>query len=260
MKPLIIGKGQIGTTLGHMFGDVDYYDIKESTEEQVDKWYDDIHICFPYSPQFAQHVFDYIKRYSPQTCTIHATVMPGTTSEILKLLNEYDNENSCCVAYSPCRGRHGEDGQMETDFYYFLKFVGAPIKEHAEMCALNLISAGFKVRVVDTAEELELGKILQTTQSGVLIAMAQAFERYCKVVGVNYFDAMQLCDMPHGPSAMPVPGHIGGHCIEANFEFLLELVPSELLPTWIKMSNELKKSEKLPSGKRLYPIPYRQNV
>lgn len=245
---LIIGHGEIGTALGNVIGKVDFRDMNEFPPDAV---YDIIHICFPYSDTFVEQVLAYIGEYRPISCIIHGTVMPGTTRQI------NDATDDCLVAYSPVRGRHG---QLERDLLEFVKYVGSNQKQAAEEAAYALISAGMTVRIASCAAVLELGKLFQTSYTGVLIAWAQEMERYCTAVGVEYMEAMNACEMPNTPRCIHLPGHIGGHCIMPNLDFLDDIMPDGRFTSAIRESNEMVDDVRLEPGQRLLPIPYRQNV
>jgi len=268
---LIIGSGQLGETIGVMFPEADLFDLNDAPDAKIgvgatgaetgvtlgalglQVWYDIIHICFPYSSKFVRYVLGYIKQFRPAACIIHGTVLPGTTRLI------QDAGCNCYVSYSPCRGRHGKDGEMERDFREFTKYVGAVRTEFAVYAANVLAEHGFTVKVMDNPEVLELGKIFQTTMTGVLIMVAQEYERYCEEFGVDYYKAMEMCEMPNTPKVVHRPDHIGGHCVIQNLKFLDTIRPEGIIPPMIRVSNEDKEVEQCAPYVRVYPIPYRQN-
>jgi hypothetical protein len=92
---IVIGKGEIGTALGHVLNrshDVimlDKHDPSESDRGLVDF----MHICFPYSEEFRSEVIRYQKAYKPKYTVIHSTVKPGTSSLV-------------GATHSPCLGIH----------------------------------------------------------------------------------------------------------------------------------------------------------
>jgi len=247
MRHIVVGVGQIGSAIleclhlhGGCAAGVDIGDAYDGTCEYL-------HICFPGDlADFESAVCAYIERFRPIVCIIHSTVMPGTTDTI-------QDHCACLMAYSPVRGRHG---RLVEDLHDFTKFVGAPLIEAAHAAAAGLLEAGFRVEVAKDAISLEIGKLFQTTYTGVLVAWAQEMKRYCDAVGADFMQAQMMCEMPNLPHVVHQPGFIGGHCIISNLE-ILDRIMSGLFTEAIRVSN--KATNENFSGGRLWPIPFRQD-
>ena len=201
-----------------------------------------LHICFPYSEEFAALVLRYLELYRPDLCIIHSTVVPGTTQTIA-------DKADCLIAYSPIRGRHG---QMKQDLIRYRKFVSSPDELGLPVAAGTLAACGFEVEVMDPPAALELAKLLETSYSGLLIAWAQEMERFAQALGADYWTVVPyLAEQPHLPRVVFQPGYIGGHCIMPNLELLEQVKPSAFMEA-IRLSNA---DVEVVDDKRLLPVP-----
>ena len=242
---LVIGLGEIGRPLLRflrVFGCGIEAHGRDLDPLPGERQFHVLHICFPYSEEFAVLVLRYLELYRPDLCIIHSTVEPGTTQRIA-------DEADCLVAYSPIRGRHG---QMERDLLKYRKFVSSPHELGLPVAASTLAACGFEVQVMDPPEALELAKLLETTYSGLLITWAQEMERFANAVGADYWSVVPFpAEPPHLPRVIFQPGHIGGHCIMQNLELLDPNYESEFVDA-IRMSN---KHTTRGDGQRLWPVP-----
>ena len=248
-RHLIVGRGEVGSAIEeclHLSNvKVDWVDL----DHDIEGAYPYLHICIPWSDTFCDTVMARIKKHTPIVCIIHSTVLPGTTDHIQAQLQTP-------VAYSPVRGRHG---QMVHDLIEFIKYVGAPNIESAQAAANALFECGFTVKVTSNARVLELGKLFQTTYTGLLVAWAQEMQGYCDELDVNFIESQLLNEMPNTPKVIHRPGFIGGHCIIPN-TVILDEIAEGLFTQVIRTSNELVGSyQGEQPQKRLWPIPYRQN-
>ncbi len=248
VRHIVVGLGEVGSAILECLvlhrNDVMGVDVEDRHEGTCEY----LHICFPGDLEgFNEAVLGYIEEYSPGTCIIHSTVLPGTTREIQR-------RTTCLMAYSPVRGRHG---QLVKDLHDFTKLVGAPLESAAHDAATSLIEAGFTVTVMKDAISLELGKLFQTTYTGILVAWAQEMQRYCDEVGADFMTAQRVNEMPNLPHVIHQPGFIGGHCIIPNTAVLDRIRPGGLFTNVVRLSNEDVESPGTPG--RLWPIPYRQN-
>lgn len=254
IENFVIGLGQIGRPLQKILG-CEGWDAQDRPIGVLPT-VRFLHICFPYSETFTDHVINYARRCDARHVVVHATVLPGTTRTIQRELLSGDAPSRCGVAYSPVRGRHGD---MERDMMYFTKFVASENCLAASAVAACLAAAGFKVQIHPDPTALELSKIFQTTATGVQVAFAQEMARYCGEIGVDFMDAQALLDTPNLPHVTHQPGFIGGHCIIQNLDFLDAIRHSQLVE-WIDLSNEMQKAKHGREEERLYPIPLRQYV
>lgn len=242
---LVIGLGEIGRPLLrviNIFGDHIIAHGRDLEPKPQEWHYHVLHICFPWSEEFADHVLGYIGTYQPDLCIIHSTVVPGTTDKIAA-------KASCMIAYSPVRGRHGE---MERDMVKYRKFVASPDDLGLPVAVQTLEACGFDVETMDIPAALELSKILATSYSALLIAWAQEMDRYAQLVGGEYWDVTRfLHEQPHLPKLIFQPGHIGGHCLIQNLDLLSEVMPSQFIGAIFNSNIRVPEVE----GERLRPVP-----
>lgn len=248
---LVIGLGEIGLPLRDILARV-YPTVGRDIEPMiVDGDINVLHICYPYQiADFAGSTTKYIDEYQPNLTVIHSTVVPGTTRRIA------GESTKASVAYSPVRGKHS---RMKEDLLKFSKFVAGVDPTSAQEASNHLKRAGFKVKLTSDCEALEMGKLVETTYFGLLVAWAQEVERSCKLLGVEY-DEVLACseEVEYLPSVIFRPGYIGGHCIIPN-TYLLEEVRNSPFLDLIRNSNEKKRDEWIREGRdlaeRLSPRP-----
>jgi len=189
-----------------------------------DKEYDVMHVCIPYSEKFVEIVRNRALNYTPKLIIIHATVVPGTTEKIGKILN-------VPIVHSPIRGLHPNlYGGLKT----FIKGVGGTEKDAAEALK-HLSSIGIRCRWMGKAKATELAKILDTTYYGWNILFAKLVNEMCIEHGVDYNEVYTEYNKQYNkgytllgkpevvrPVLTPPKGIIGGHCVTQNFELLPE--------------------------------------
>lgn len=187
-----------------------------------------LHVCYPYQiDDFAGETARYSKEYSVDFVVVHSTVLPGTTSRIQNELPDVP------VFYSPVRGKHDS---MTEHMLRYRKFIAGPKERIGEVIA-HFEAAGLETDRMDTTDELELAKLLETTYFGVLIAWAQETERYAKVVGSDFQTVSRFFEeIPFLPDGY-FPGYIGGHCVMPNIKLLQDVRSSDVLQS-VQRSNE----------------------
>jgi len=229
---IVIGLGEVGKPLLDMIRwHVKAYGRDIENADIPDRPASTLHICYPYSDEFADITADYIKQYQPKLCIIHSTVVPGTTEAI---------EADCLMAYSPVRGRHLE---MHFDLKIYNKFVAGTTREALSQAVKCLNQARFNVVTMTSIKALELAKLIETTYSGLLITFAQELERFCQTVGVDREEVLDFtAEVEYLPDHLFHPGVIGGHCIISN-TYLMDAVKSSAFVDAIRDSNELRKIE-----------------
>ena len=229
---LVVGLGEVGNPLLAILSQ--YHraigvDIALPAEriEHVDV----MHICYPFEIRdFVGETVCYIDRFKPALTIINSTVGVGTTRNVAE-------RTSADVVHSPVRGKHM---RMQEEMHYYTKFIGALEATAARKAARHFESSGFKTRILSSPETTELGKLTETTYFGVMIAWAQAVERYCDRVGTDYHEVVSLYDeVKFFPPVKYFPGIIGGHCVMPNIEILCEIDHSPLLKA-IQASNKEK--------------------
>jgi UDP-N-acetyl-D-mannosaminuronate dehydrogenase len=248
LRHIIVGRGEVGAAIEKCLhlqsASVGWVDLEHDLDCQCTF----LHICIPWGDAFCDAVAERTEKHKPTVCIIHSTIVPGTTNDIYA-------RSIVPVAYSPVRGRHGQDGQMVRDLLEFTKFVGSPSMEAAHVAADGLLECGFTVKVASNATVLELAKLFQTTYTGVLVAWAQEMKRHCDELDVDFMESQLLNEMPNLPHVAHQPGFIGGHCVIQN-TFILDRVMEGLFTNVIRASNELETNR---PTERLWPIPYRQD-
>ncbi len=215
MKTLIIGKGEVGTALYNILGEVHNtaaVDKVDNFSSPVSENPDIIHICFPYFDGFEKEVQAYQKRYSPSYTVIHSTVPVGTS-------------RSLGAIHSPVRGKHPN---LEKSLLTFEKYLaGQGIDELADYFR----QAGIEPVLIRKQETAELAKILSTTRYGMMIEIAKETEQLCNEYDVpfsevytlweqGYNEGYKKLDMSHvvRPILQPQQKKIGGHCVLENLE------------------------------------------
>jgi len=229
---LVVGLGEVGKPLLSILSQsyqavgMDIQDPAKPIEHA-----DIMHICYPFEIRdFVGETARYIARYRPGLTIINSTVAVGTTRKVAALAGTD-------VVHSPVRGKHS---RMRDEMLHYTKFIGALDFVAGQKTARHFESAGFKTSTLASPEATELGKLVETTYFGILIAWAQEVERYCEQTGTDYNQVVSLYDeVGFFPPVRYFPGIIGGHCVMRNIEILSRLDRSPLLRA-IQDSNEKK--------------------
>lgn len=217
MTHLVIGRGQIGSAIAEVIS-ADIRDV-----EPHDGNYDTLHICFPWTPAFADYVQGYVYDHGAYHVVVHSTVPVGTC-------------DPRGWTHSPIRGRHPH---LSEGVRTFTKHFGGP---HARKAAEAFMTAGIKCKHHATAATTEAGKLWELAQFGVEVAMNKRIHNYCErnnlpfdevytVFGEAYNDGYRLLGEQRfiKPVLKYVPGGIGGHCITQNSPMLGEQWVNDIL-------------------------------
>lgn len=222
---LIIGNGEMGSALANVLSEV--YEpvfVKDVEDLKLDKvkW---MHVCYPYNKDFVKITQDYINKYKPTYTIIHSTVVVGTTRKI--------GEN---VWHSPMRGLHPD---LESGIKTFTKYIGGKFNSEVNN---YFADAGIKFVHVDDPETTELGKLLDTTYYGWIIAFCKEAEKICKEykadfsvaythMNQSYNEGYTKLSKPHfvRPLLVPMRGPIGGHCVIPNCHLFKSKISEILL-------------------------------
>jgi UDP-N-acetyl-D-mannosaminuronate dehydrogenase len=231
-KVVVVGLGEVGKPLFEILSE--YHktigvDITPPAEHPKDV--DVLHICFPFEiKDFVGEVVRYIDLFKPALTIINSTVGVGTTRAVAE-------RTGAALVNSPVRGKHV---RMREELRKYVKFVGAIDPDDARRAAEHFESVGMKTRILSAPEATELAKLTETTYFGVLIAWAQAIERYCDFSGQAYDEIISFYDeIKFFPPVKFFPGIIGGHCVMPNIEILSKYHPSVILDA-IRLSNRMK--------------------
>jgi len=245
---IVIGaKGEVGRALVSLLKDsnnsvieIDYENRDAFPADKIDIDY--MHYCIPFKNQkeFTKEFKRYFRIWNPKFSIIHSTVIPGTTENIIK------ERSTDCIAYSPCRGQHDN---LFGDFKRYDKWIAFSgpdslgIRDDVELHLKNT----FKTRILGTVgtKTLEMSKLLDTSQYGVLIMYAQIANRICKEHGIDYAEAMmfmeQTNELYHNRPNI-FPGYAGGHCVGQNIDLLEKFSPNKLWKLF-KESNPKREDE-----------------
>jgi len=241
---LVIGLGEVGRSLYKIFSEnfmnVYGYDSDESKTvhelEAIPKPIGFMHIAYPYiDNRFIDSTINYIALLNPRLVIIHSSIPPGTTRLIQSKVNSK-------VAYSPVRGKHPN---LYEHLRFWTKWVSAVDRAGVELARRHLEEAGFKVRVAENPESLELAKLWETVYRAAMIACWQEIHRISRKFGADIRVVAEFVKEVHevlGDRPLYYPDVIGGHCLIPNTKILAELVESDLL-AFILRSNELRSKE-----------------
>ncbi len=265
IKAVVIGsKGEVGSVLYKMLKDAEFpvvgVDIglqgKQSYTTDPVKFHgcDFMHVCIPYinQDQFIGAVGAYVEEFIPKVVIVHSTVIPGTTQHLIKQKEHMAKKISHLIldtafAYSPCRGQHSE---LEKDFKRYSKWVVCE-DSMRDSCESHLRDMGFRVEGQAVGKNnqgmahLELIKLLDTSQYGVLIMYAQIANRMSKKTGLPYDLArvfMEETQELYGIRPDIKPGYVGGKCVGQNIDLLNRVFPHKLWKDFME-SNKLALKE-----------------
>ncbi len=221
MRSLIIGfLGEVGSALQEILKDVYSWDNLSGIDKDknnfgdLDRGFDIMHVCIPYSDKFIENVKQYQEQYKPKYTVIHSTVPVGTS----RYLN---------AVHSPVRGIHPK---LEEGICTFPKFIGG---EKASEVADYFRRAGLKVVLFDKSETTEAMKLFDTEYYRVCIEFAHRVKKYCDKEGLNFHEVYTLANQTYNegytkldypefvrPVLQPIMKEIGGHCVLPNKELI----------------------------------------
>jgi len=230
-EDIIVGKGEIGTSLSQIFTNAFCYDIKDGPIEEGNIECKYLHISFPYFDNFVEEVIKYRKRFSAKYIIIHSTVPIGTSAK-------------CGAIHSPIVGIHPD---LTPAIKTFTKFLGGTDQGDLADVADHFRRNGLKVYICDKPETTELMKILCTTNYGLNIEFTKEVKKLCDYYNVpfeaftiwnnNYNEGYEKLGHPeyHRYNLVPLMKNIGAHCILPNCELLDD--------TFTNLIKELNKNE-----------------
>jgi len=213
-KTLIIGKGEIGTSLGNVLSE--FYDVqyKDNNIEAKGK-FRVMNICFGYTKNFVNIVKEYQKRYKPELTIIHSTVPTGTTRKV-----------GGRTVYSPIHGRHPD---LTTHIKKFVKILSGLDAYSEYDASVYLQDAGLKITMFSTPESLEFSKRAMTRRYGWYLAEMKLMVEECSKLGVPFFEVYTMMNALYNngyndekflnlPIYEPMRGEVGGHCVIPNLD------------------------------------------
>lgn len=222
-RTLIVGQGEVGTALAAVLKKHHQVFMRGQADFKL-LGVDVMHICFPVQgPGFYIAVKNYMAEYKPKLTIIESTLPVGGTRSFF-----YDGE----VVHSPIRGKHPD---LTAGLVAYKKFVGAFNEAAYQKARLHFESAGIQVfpRMV-SPETTEMGKILETTNYGVQIALYNEMKRICgEIQHVDYETAVNDFSRTYNqgmeklgttkyikPLLEPNVGGLGGHCVYENAQMM----------------------------------------
>jgi len=237
---LIAGAGLIGKTIGSFSEKIGEKVIYKDTENHFRiADYEVMHVCFPYSKKFVSQVSTYINKFKPRLTIIHSTILPTTTSKIIKLTGSK-------VVFSPVIADHNI---MSQGLKTFKKIIAHDNDiESAKLAEKHLRKIGFKTIIFDDLTGVEAGKPLLTSHFGVNIAFMQLVEQIYTKIGANvetYNEIQKIYNdgynelRPNVRLPILFSGAIGGTCVMQNIKKLLTMFRSDLLRA-VQKSNKRK--------------------
>lgn len=246
-KVLAIGLGNVGRALYDVINETNRYevygfDIDDAKTihrlNEIPRDINVIHICYPYIDvkQFINPVINYVKMFNPELIVINSTIPPGTTFKVYKVLG-------IDVVHAPIRGIHS---RMKEHLRFWTLYVG-PVNTRAGLKAKEYLeSLGFKVKVVKSPLETELGKLFETVYRALMIAFWQEMHRIARYFNADIAEIADFIADTHkvlGDRPVYYPGVIGGSCLIPNTLILKRCYSKSKFLDVIIESNELRKEE-----------------
>lgn len=209
MKALVLGAGEVGTSLARVLG----AELRDITEEGGS--YEVIHICFPYSESFEAEVRRYQSLFNPRYTIIHSTVPIGTTEKL-----------GCY--HSPVRGVHPH---LEKAMRTFITYLAPPSEELKDY----LESKGMRVYLVKRTRDTEALKLFSTLYYAHNIIFEKEVYRYCRENNLDFDLVYTHSNQTYNegyrklgrkevirPVLRQIDGGIGGHCLIPNAHILAQ--------------------------------------
>ena len=250
IKVGILGYGEVGQAIAKFYPSTGSgrAKIKDLKRDDDLIGVDILHVCIPWSEKFSTIVEKEIKNIQPQLTIIHSTVEPGVTHEFAK-------EFKGMVVHSPIRGVHPH---LYKGIKTFVKYIGADSKKAGRLAENHLKSLGIKTRVFPSSKTTELGKLLDTTYYGLVIAWHGEKKKLCDKLGINFEYAVTDFNQTYNegykklgkhnvlrPVLYPPNPHIGGHCIISNTKLLKKHMKSKAIDLVLNYENTHNPSRKV---------------
>ena len=228
----ILGNGEVGKAIAKFYKKPRIKDLKR---DDGLSGVDVLHVCIPWSSSFEGVVGREIRKAQPKLTIIHSTVAPGTAKRIIQKLPA----GLKSVVHSPIRGIHPH---LYKSVKTFVKYIGAEDQKVGNKEKKNLERVGMKCRVVTPASTTELGKLLDTTYYGLVIAWHGEMAKMCRELGADFEEAVSEFNKTYNegytklgkknvvrPVLFPPTKGIGGHCVIQNSEILKGFFKSKAL-------------------------------
>jgi UDP-N-acetyl-D-mannosaminuronate dehydrogenase len=226
----ILGYGEVGQAITKFYKKPLIKDLKRDDNL---KSVDILHICLPWSEEFIKIVKKEIKQIKPKLTIIHSTVAPGTTKKI-----------GGTTVHSPIRGIHP---YLHKGIKTFVKYIGADDKKAGETAKKHLERLGIKTKVFYPSTTTEIGKLLDTSYYGLIIAWHGEMKKLCDKYKINFDETVTDFNKTYNegykklgkinvirPVLYPPKDGIGGHCLIENAKILQEYFKSPAIDLLLK--------------------------
>ena len=238
----ILSYGEVGQAIAKFYGSADspQAKIKDLNRDDGLKGVEVLHVCLPWSKNFVEIVKKEIKKIKPKLTIIHSTIAPGTTKKIISGL-----PRACRgIVHSPIRGIHPH---LYEGIKTFVKYIGADNKKAGDLAKKHLESLGIKTKVFYPSVTTEIGKLLDTSYYGLVIAWHGEMKKICDKFGVDFEKAVVDFNQSYNegykklrktnvirPVLYPPKGGITGHCVIPNAELLRKYYKSKAIDLILK--------------------------
>ena len=227
----ILGYGEVGRAIAKFYDSAGSPQVKIKDLKKDDdlRGVEILHICLPYSRDFIEVVKKEIREINPKLTIVHSTVAPGTVKKI----------NGGMIVHSPIRGVHPN---LYKGIKTFVKYIGADNKKAGEMAKRHLEKLGIKTKVFMPSATTEIGKLLDTSYYGLVIAWHGEMKKICDKFKINFEEAVTEFNKTYNdgyaklgkknvvrPVLYPPKAGIKGHCIASNAKILKKYFKSKAL-------------------------------
>jgi UDP-N-acetyl-D-mannosaminuronate dehydrogenase len=240
----ILGYGEVGQAIAKFYGSArastelsrmssPQVKIKDLNRNDGLKGVDVLHVCLPWTDKFIEIVKKEIKEIKPKLTIIHSTVAPGTTLRLAQ------GKPKIMLVHSPIRGIHPH---LYEGIKVFVKYIGADDKKAGEMAKKHLESIGIKTKVFYPSTTTEIGKLLDTTYYGLVIAWHGEMKKLCDKYKIDFNEAVTDFNQTYNqgykklgklnvirPVLYPPENGITGHCVLPNAEILKKHFKSQAI-------------------------------
>lgn len=241
----ILGYGEIGQAIAKFFKNPK---VKDLTRDDGLINLDVLHVCIPWSDKFVDIVKKEIKNSNAKLTIIHSTVTPGTTKKLALSLPK----GLGSVVHSPVRGVHPH---LHKGIKTFVKYIGADDKKAARLAQNHLAGLKIKTKAFYPSVTTELGKLLDTTYYGLVIAWHGEKKRLTDKFGVNFDETVTDFNKTYNegyaklgkhnvirPVLYPPQGPIGGHCVVPNAKLLKKYITSKAIDLILEYDKKTQKN------------------
>lgn len=228
MNQIIIGYGEIGKAIHALVTEAWIIDpAQEHDKPNPIIEVDVMHICFPFSVEFAKDMRNYIDAYNPKHVIIYSTLPIGTTKEI-----------SLKIIHSPVEGKHPD---LHISVRVMERWLGYNDKEEVFFFVKFFEDLGLRVKPVENTDFTEALKLLSTSEYGINIEFARYKKKVADAIGMDFeltkrwnedynelYEVLGMSDK-YKKFVLDAPeGSKGGHCVVPNARLLHQQFPDEI--------------------------------